>query len=87
MHTPPLVATPDGIAPPPLPLPSDQHAAVPTNPPANDAEPDPQGVSHRTRGFVKFFNAQKGYGFIIPLEGELEVFVHHTAILRPDGGF
>ncbi|KAJ3024768.1 UNVERIFIED_CONTAM: hypothetical protein HDU68_007803 [Siphonaria sp. JEL0065] len=41
----------------------------------------------RTTGAVKFFNAQKGYGFIIPHEGELEVFVHHTAILRPDGGF
>ncbi|KAJ3298986.1 Y box binding protein 1 [Rhizoclosmatium sp. JEL0117] len=45
--------------------------------------------SHRSAGYVKFFNAQKGYGFIIPHEGEAdaEVFVHHTAIIKPDGGF
>jgi len=32
------------------------------------------------RGTVKWFNDQKGYGFITPEEGSKDLFVHHTAI-------
>mgnify|MGYP003339532635 CR=1 FL=1 len=33
-------------------------------------------------GTVKFYNAQKAYGFIAPDSGEKDVFVHATALER-----
>ncbi len=33
-------------------------------------------------GTVKFFNADKGYGFIAPEEGGNDAFVHITAVER-----
>jgi CspA family cold shock protein len=33
-------------------------------------------------GTVKFYNTQKGYGFIVPDDGSKDVFVHATALER-----
>jgi CspA family cold shock protein len=37
-------------------------------------------------GTVKWFNAQKGYGFIQPSDGSKDVFVHISAVERANMG-
>lgn len=42
---------------------------------ASDAQPDSEGT-------VKWYNSEKGFGFIAPENGDKDVFVHATALTR-----
>jgi len=43
-------------------------------------------VNKMSKGTVKWFNADKGFGFITPEDGSKDLFVHHSEI-QAGGGY
>jgi CspA family cold shock protein len=41
-----------------------------------------EGKAPMMKGTVKWFNGQKGYGFIAPEDGSKDIFVHISAVER-----
>jgi CspA family cold shock protein len=65
----------DGAAPPPRspPGPTTRHRPV---------QPPPPGGGEEMRGVVKWYSAEKGFGFVAPEGGGRDVFVHATVLER-----
>jgi CspA family cold shock protein len=61
----------------------DSSTAVPMASRLSSAQPTtPNGPSVEETGTVKWFNAERGYGFIAPNSGGKDVFVHVSALER-----
>jgi CspA family cold shock protein len=49
---------------------------------AGSDDPTERSKGMPQQGVVKFFNSEKGYGFIKPDDGGRDIFVHVTAVSR-----
>jgi CspA family cold shock protein len=48
----------------------------------NDHMEEPTGPTEALDGVVKWYDTQRGYGFILPNDGGKDIFVHVTALRR-----
>ena len=48
--------------------------------PGRGARVSDKGLTSMAKGTVKWFNTEKGYGFIQPADGGKDIFVHITAV-------
>jgi CspA family cold shock protein len=60
----------------------DQIAKTPADTRRAGASTDDTGAQLKSEGTVKWYNPEKGFGFITPNSGEKDVFVHATALNR-----
>ena len=54
----------------------------PSGPPRQSGPPQNRGPAVDVRGTVKWYNQQKGFGFIRPEDGTKDVFVHASTLAR-----
>jgi len=62
--------------------PASRPAARPAGPPRQSGPPLNRGPAVEVRGTVKWYNQQKGFGFIRPEDGTKDVFVHASTLAR-----
>ena len=73
-----IISLEEGTPPPPTRRPAPSFSSGPS-------QGGPQadlGATVEVRGTVKWFNAEKGFGFVMPENGGKDVFVHITAVTR-----